>query len=84
MTLNYLERMKCYNELKEKYELQKIENGIKQEKLLEYKHQAESLKRENDALNEKIRIMEELLNDREYNTTNKKTKPRSSGQTKKI
>lgn len=61
MKLNYIERMKCYNDLKQDYDLQKIESARKQEQINE-------LKRTNRELEEKVKILEEKLksSDLEY------------------
>ena len=73
MTLNYIERMTRYNDLKRDYDLQCLENNRKQEQILE-------LRRENRELKERIKELEEI---NDNFRKQKLCKPRSR-QTKKI
>lgn len=85
MKLNYIERMRCYNELKQDFDLQCIENSRKQDTILELRRKITELEEENKLLTEKLEAsdreydkliqslskkeFEEVANDRKYTTT---------------
>ena len=94
MKLNYIERMTRYNELKRDYDLQCIENGKKQEQILELRRTKRELEEKVEKLEEKLKAsdleydkliqslapnkFEEVANDRKHNTTKQAHSKRAS------
>lgn len=71
MTLNFIERMKYYNELKEDFDKQVLENSRKQERIVNLKREKRELEEENKDLKKQIESLKEVLNARSTNTKRK-------------
>ena len=83
MTLNYIERMKHYNSLKQDFELQKLECTRKQDRIIELSREIRELKKEIEELKEGIENDRKKTRARR-NTGNKKNSKRTNKQTTTI
>ena len=62
MKINYIERMRYYNELKQDFDLQKLECSRKQDKIIELQRKLRELEEENKTLKAQV----EVLNDSKH------------------
>lgn len=81
MRLNYIERMRCYNELKQDFDLQCKENSRKQDTILELRRKITELESENRLLTEKLEASDkeydkliQILSPKKYEKLIKETK----------
>lgn len=64
----YLKRIKEYEELQYDYKCQCIENGKKQDQIIDLKHKIKDLEEELGKVKLENKFFREVLNDRKHNT----------------